>query len=162
MRKPSRATQSKRPVDDGASGALDVELHRRGLRATPARRYILSHLRRSSDHPTVEELMALLAEHGHPLSAATVYQNLDRLVEVDLVSRFLDDRGRYRFDADRSHHHHLVCTRCTRITNLETDAPVTECVGQVATEVTIASREWRVVDVRLEVLGICPVCQQAE
>jgi Fe2+ or Zn2+ uptake regulation protein len=163
MRKPSRATEATRPADDGISGGLDVELHRRGLRATPARRYVLSHLRLSADHPTVEELMTLLAAHGHPLSAATVYQNLERLVEAGLVSRFLDDRGRYRFDADQSHHHHLACTRCARITNLETDATVTECVGQVAYEVTaLAIREWRVEDVRLVVLGVCPVCQQAE
>lgn len=160
MRKLSRATQTARNGGVLSPRTLDDELHLRGLRSTPARRLILASLRSSPDHPSADDLVASLAESGHPTGVATVYQNLERLVGAGLVVRFVDPRGRYRFDADRSHHHHLMCTRCGRIANIDTDAEGSECVGRVTTEVTLESKDWLIEDMHLEVLGICPACRK--
>ena len=140
------------------SEAVTADLRACGLRPTDARRVILAALRDTKEHPTVEMLRASLEAQGHHFGVATVYQNLNRLAEAGLVVRFLDDRGLLRFDANVSPHHHLHCTTCGRIADVEIDAGGMRHLWGVADGIAAEHRSWQLETAQLELRGMCPAC----
>ena len=140
------------------SETVTADLRACGLRPTDARRVILAALRDTKEHPTVEMLRASLEAQGHHFGVATVYQNLNRLAEAGLVVRFLDDRGLLRFDANVSPHHHLHCTTCGRIADVEIDAGGMRHLWGVADGIAAEHRSWQLETAQLELRGMCPAC----
>jgi len=138
--------------------AVTADLRACGLRPTEARRIILAALRNTCDHPTVEMLRTALEAQGHQIGVATAYQNLNRLAEAGLVVRFLDRQGLLRFDANVSPHHHLLCTTCGRIADVELDSGGARRLWGVADGVAAEHRSWQLENARLELRGMCPAC----
>lgn len=100
-------------------------LHARGGRMTAQRRLILEALDQSSDHPTAEELFAIVNRQDSNLNLSTVYRTLRWLEQEGLVSTriFAGDRRQERFDAALpSEHHHFVCNECKSV--IEFDSPL--------------------------------------
>jgi Fe2+ or Zn2+ uptake regulation protein len=162
MHQTSQTVDVRHAEDDSVLKSIAADLDDRGLRPTPARRLILSYLRHSAGHPTVEQLHAQLAEHGHDLGIATVYQNLSRLAETDLVTRFLDSRGLMRFDANQTRHHHLLCASCGRITDLDVDADGSRAIGRLISRLSSEGEGWLIRETQLELKGVCPACLTTE
>jgi Fur family ferric uptake transcriptional regulator len=114
-------------------------------------------------------ILAVLEQHAHPLAIreifdllpgrvcdlATVYRSMHLLLEHALVRKveFGDGSARYELiRSGNSHHHHLVCTDCREIVELD------ECFPKEL-EDTIARRSgFRAVTHRLEFFGVCPRC----
>jgi Fur family ferric uptake transcriptional regulator len=76
---------------------------------------------------------------------------------MDMVKRFDLGDGIARFEllveGDDGHHHHLVCTRCTEVVEID------EC-GMDPLQGRIAEKNgFKSVTHRLEFFGICPKCQ---
>src|SRR5207244_3041796 len=89
---------------------------------------------------------------------ATVYRSIHLLESMKMVKRFDLGDGGARFEllaeGDDGHHHHLVCTRCSDVIEIE------ECFP-AALESMIASRSgFKAVTHKLEFFGICPECQR--
>jgi Fur family transcriptional regulator, ferric uptake regulator len=92
------------------------------------------------------------------VARATIFRTLELLTGLGAVER-LDlpngDHSYVRCDT-RSHHHHLVCTRCQRAIDLE----------QIGMSPIIAGIEretgYRVDRHRVELFGLCPSCQASE
>lgn len=116
-------------------------------------------------------ILEALSTNDHPLTAAeihsrmprelcdlaTIYRSVKLLQKTGLVQRYDFGDGKARFELTcgqrSSHHHHLVCTRCARIVEIE------ECTIREM-ERTIAQRSgFKSVSHRLEFFGICPACQ---
>ncbi len=87
---------------------------------TPQRRAILAALMTQSTSVTPRELHVALREEQPAIGQATVYRTLELLVEVGAATRFLQDNNesKYVYCSSR-HHHHLVCTRCGRVEDLD-------------------------------------------
>jgi len=88
---------------------------------------------------------------------ATVYRSINLLESMGMVKRFEFGDGIARFEllqeGDDGHHHHLVCTRCAGIVEID------EC-GMHELESKIAQRNhFKAVTHKLEFFGICPQCQ---
>ena len=104
---------------------------------------------------TIKEIFAEMPPGDCDL--ATVYRSMHLLEETSMVKRFDFGDGAGRFEllgeGEDGHHHHLVCTRCSGIIEIE------ECLmGEV--EQKIASRNgFKGVTHKLEFFGICPECQ---
>lgn len=127
-----------------------------GIRVTPQRLEILKALLGRQDHPSADELHEELHAHLPGLSVDTVYRTLGTLQRLGLVQRLevLDDRG--RFEANPLPHHHLVCTRCRRVWDVEWEA-------LDRTPVPEAAQEWgRVERPHAELRGVCRECMAAE
>ena len=157
MRQPQDRTTTTQAE---TTGAIDAELRSRGLRCTSARRLILGALRETYDHPTVEELSSSLSEQGNGVSVATIYQNLNRLADVGLVTRFLDSQGLLRFDANLAHHHHMLCTACGRVADIEVSEREASQLDVVADDLAAEHTTWQLENAQLELRGICPTCQE--
>lgn len=118
-----------------------------------------------------ESVLRILREQTHPMSnkeifaalkgecdLATIYRSMHLLEEMGMVKRFDFGDGVARFkllgEGDDGHHHHLVCTRCAGVVEIE------ECSINSLDERIAASNGFKAVTHRLEFFGICPNCQE--
>ena len=93
-----------------------------GYRITIPRQIILEVLDKSEEHPSAEEIYLQVHKIYPAIGLTTVYRTLELLVNIGLVSKFDFGDGRARYELLRnskepSHHHHLICTKCSRIIN---------------------------------------------
>ncbi len=96
--------------------ALVHALEESGLRITPQRIWVCQELCRREDHPTAQQIHATLHSQYPSLSLTTVYQTLDRLVALGVITsigRIGDEAEHY--DAQNGPHGHIVCRTCQRI-----------------------------------------------
>lgn len=133
-------------------------LREHGLRPTIARRQIMSLLMGHRSHPSTEEIISALRKKGRKASAATVYQNLARLVEASLLMRFTGADGVLRYDADLTPHHHLICTRCGRVADVNLEARRAPNLRAVNQSAGMYPEGWKIEGLQLEFKGLCPEC----
>ena len=134
---------------------MQTDLKRAGLKATLPRLRILEMLEGSPDrHVSAEDLYRALLAAGESIGLATVYRVLTQFEQAGLVIRHNFDSGSAVFElAAGEHHDHLVCVRCSRVTEF-----VDETIEQ--RQRTIATRSgFTMTDHSLITYGVCPDCQ---
>ena len=133
-------------------------LHGRGQRVTGERLALFDEIFSQHGHIDAEELLAAMKERGLKISRATVYRNLDLLVESGLARKQrLGGRGfLYEHLHAGQQHDHLVCADCGRV--VEFVSP-----GIVALQAEIC-RAHGFVPRRhtLQITGLCNRCAEAE
>ena len=134
---------------------LAARLRRQSHKVTGPRQAILDILRRQQGPVTIREIFEELGSGDCDL--ATVYRSMHLLETMRMVKRFDFGDGAARFEllaeGDDGHHHHLVCTRCTTVVEIEDCFPEELQAG-------IARRNgFKSVTHRLEFFGVCPDCQ---
>jgi Fur family transcriptional regulator, ferric uptake regulator len=135
---------------------LAERLRRKSRKVTGAREAILNILRQQAHPMSNKEIFAALPK-DHCCDLATVYRSMHLLENMGMVKRFDLGDGVARFEllaeGDDGHHHHLVCTQCAGIIEIE------EC-SMRELEQQIASRNgFKAITHKLEFFGICPDCQ---
>ena len=136
--------------------ALTGRLRGQSRRITSPRQAILEILRRH-DHPlTNGEIFAGMTKNRCDL--ATVYRAMHLLEGMGMVKRFDFGDGTARFElvgeGDDGHHHHLVCTRCAEVIEIDECFP-----GKIESRIA-AANDFKAVTHKLEFFGICPDCQR--
>jgi len=136
-------------------GELTSRLRQRSRRITGPRESILKVLQQNPHPLTNKEIFQALPAGECDL--ATVYRSLHLLEDMGLVKRYDFGDGVARFeiarDAHGHHHHHLICTRCSSIVEIE-DCLADEWEKRIARE-----SGFRMVTHKLEFFGLCPRCQ---
>ena len=102
-------------ADDLASALRD-----RGMRVTPQRVVLHRALRELDRHVTADELLESVSDRLPNVSLPTIYATLELLEELGMVRR-VQRAGTTLFDPRTDHHHHLICTSCGSIEDLESD-----------------------------------------
>jgi Fe2+ or Zn2+ uptake regulation protein len=102
-----------------AAHDLSTTLRSRGQRVTPQRLVILDALRELDRHITADEIHAAVSERLPNVSAPTVYATLELFEELGLVRRINLAGGAALYDPRPDDHHHLVCTQCGRVEDLD-------------------------------------------
>lgn len=95
------------------------------------RELLMAQLRRHRIHPTADELYALVRAENPTISLATVYRNLNQLVDGGSVMRISIPGQADRFDDKNDGHQHMMCMQCGSITDIPTSALPDIC-GTVA------------------------------
>jgi Fur family ferric uptake transcriptional regulator len=92
-------------------------LRSRGQRVTGERLALFDEIFSQHQHIDAEELLAAMKGRALKISRATVYRNLDLLVECGLVRKQRLGRNRFLYEHVHSgqQHDHLVCTGCGRV-----------------------------------------------
>ncbi len=128
----------------------------RGLSVTPQRLAIYRAVISSAKHPSAEDVYRRIRRQYPTISLATVYKTLETLEKEGLISKVTPLHETARYDANRAHHHHLICVRCHTIEDFSAEAfdrlPLPK-------EVTAS---WQILDCTVHVLGICRECQKKE
>lgn len=91
------------------------------LRMTRERRAILDEMLEVRGHFDADQLLMLFRRKGRPVSRATLYRTLARLVDAGIVHKIEMETGQARYEPmfGRHHHDHLVCVECGRIIEFE-------------------------------------------
>jgi Fur family transcriptional regulator, ferric uptake regulator len=131
-----------------------AELVPGGTRSTKQRAEILSLLRHTDEFRTAQQIFADLRSQGSTIGLTTVYRNLQALAEAGEADTMRLPNGEqlYRLCGQVSHHHHLVCRRCSR--TIEVEGPAVErWTDRVAEE-----HGFTDVAHTLDIFGTCPSC----
>jgi Fe2+ or Zn2+ uptake regulation protein len=105
---------------DAVSDELSTALRERGMRVTPQRVVLYRALRELDRHVTADELLDAVAARLPNVSLPTIYATLDLLEELGMVRR-VQRAGTTLFDPRTESHHHLICTGCGSIEDLDSD-----------------------------------------
>ena len=136
--------------------ALTGRLRRQARKITGPRRAILEILHRHAHPLTTREILAAL--RGGRCDLATIYRAMHLLEKLGMVKRFDFGDGAARFELvgehDDGHHHHLVCTRCAGVVEIE------DCFPPEVERRIAARNGFKSVTHKLEFFGLCPGCQQ--
>jgi Fur family ferric uptake transcriptional regulator len=97
-------------------------------RNTRPRRVIadrLVELAQSSSDFSTDDLWQELRQKEPRLGRATVYRSIEMLFNAGLLDRieFADGTHRYRICGSSEHHHHLTCTFCHQVVNVDVCIP---------------------------------------
>ncbi|API90466.1 MULTISPECIES: Fur family transcriptional regulator [Bacillota] len=137
---------------------IKKQLHAQSYKLTPQREATVRVLlEREEDHLSAEDVYLLVKEIAPEIGLATVYRTLELLSELKIVDKinFGDGVSRYdlRKEGAKHSHHHLVCSECGSVEEIEED--LLEEVEK------IVQNEWgfQVKDHRLTFHGVCKQCQ---
>jgi len=133
-------------------------LRSHGLRVTPERRTLLEAIFAQHGHIDADEVLVAVREAGGKISRATVYRNLDLLVDCGLVEKVR--LGRQRFFYEHVHpgqkHDHLSCRVCGRIVEFVSPG-ITALLGEICRAHGF-DREAN----HIQILGCCAECRAEE
>jgi Fe2+ or Zn2+ uptake regulation protein len=105
-----------------SSGQLIEQFRAQGLKVTPQRQRIFEALvSTAGEHPTAEAIWAEVVRHMPAVSLKTVYQTLNDLSTMGVVSHLDIGTGSARFDTNVDRHQHVVCNRCNRVWDVYVD-----------------------------------------
>jgi Fur family ferric uptake transcriptional regulator len=130
---------------------LTALFRRHGLKVTRQRQCIFEILYANPTHSTAESIYVIAKGRMPNISLKTVYEILHSLAALGQIQQIDLGTGSTRFDPDIHHHHHLVCSSCGRIENIDLD------LGLLA--LTSAERHGFMLS-HTEVIfrGLCPDC----
>lgn len=88
---------------------------------------------------------------------ATIYRSMHMLEKMGIVKRFDFGDGIARFEVlcceASEHHHHLVCTDCAKVVEIE------ECFPEELERRIAVGNGFAQITHKLEFFGVCPECQ---
>jgi Fur family ferric uptake transcriptional regulator len=97
---------------------IAVRLQEAGLRATRPRIAVAETLRRMGGHRTADEVHAQLARENVAVPRTSVYNSLTALADVGIALRADVGPGAVVYEVAEMWHHHFVCRRCGRISDV--------------------------------------------
>lgn len=129
-------------------------LRSRGLRATAERRLLIREIFAQHGHIDAESILAAVKTRGASISRATVYRNLELLVEAGLVHKVRLSGRRYLYEHlhPGQRHDHLACRCCGRIVEFVSPG-ITAFLGEICRAHGFDGRENQ-----LQILGLCRDC----
>jgi Fur family peroxide stress response transcriptional regulator len=126
------------------------------LAATHQRHKIYEALVSRPGHYSPEEIYVRVKQRLPSISLATVYKNLKTFVQAGMLRDVSHHQGPWRVDANTAPHHHLVCTCCYSIMDLDLDT-----IGPVKLHGTLPEG-FRLEKFSVEVQGVCKACLNKE
>lgn len=129
-------------------------LRRRGMRVTSERLALLEEIWRQDGYIDVPQILAGLEAVGRKVSRATVYRNLELLVECGLVRRRSLAWRRYLYQRAANGHAggYLTCRRCGRLEEFSSPS-IQAMLNEVCRAQGFSGRGRE-----LRILGLCEPC----
>jgi Fur family peroxide stress response transcriptional regulator len=123
-----------------------------GVKLTHQRLEVFHEVAQAGDHPDAETVHRRVRERLPTVSLDTVYRTLWLLTDLGLVGTLGPPRGRTRFDANLSRHHHFVCVHCGLTRDFYSDA-----LDELKLPAAVGAY-GRVERTHVEVRGVCQAC----
>lgn len=112
---------------------------------------ILEILNHSHEHLTAEQIYLRLKEENEKIVLASVYNNLNSLVEEGLIRRLLVEGKPDHYDRV-NRHDHLVCSHCGKISDITLDDLTSSLSRQIGAPIESYD---------LRITWICQDCRKA-
>jgi Fur family transcriptional regulator, peroxide stress response regulator len=148
----STPSSSPGPPDiEARLGWFTAACRERGTPVTHQRLAVFRALLESESHPDAETLHRSLRGSHPTLALGTVYKTLEMLQSLGLARAVSSPGPTRRFDGNQQPHHHLWCTRCGRLRDIELDG-----LADIALPSGLG---FQVTDVTIQFNGICADCR---
>ena len=134
---------------------LEEKLKELGIRVTRQRLEILNLMAAQNTPLTAADIFDKLKKSNPKLRLSTVYRNLNKFVENNLVSKIeikMDKKESYFELLQGNHHHHLICLKCGKIIPLK--CPLKNYENKISDQTN-----YQIVEHRLKLYGLCPDCK---
>jgi Fur family peroxide stress response transcriptional regulator len=128
------------------------QCHKHGLAATHQRQVIYETVQHSPGHPSPEAIYEKVQKRIPSISLATVYKNLKTFLDRGMLQEVSLHHGSLRIETNRHPHHHLVCTDCKKIVDLDEREMETPRLNEKSL------RGFEVKRISIDVLGLCAAC----
>ena len=121
---------------------------------TEPRRIVATLVGQRDGHFTALDLVNDARQRRLGVGRATIFRALELFGELGLVERLDLPNGEHAYVAcEPAHHHHVVCERCGR------DSEIEDC-GIENIAAAIEAQTGYVIDMhRIELFGLCPNCR---
>ncbi len=127
-----------------------------GLKATHQRMEIFREVISTEEHPDTETILKRVRRRMPTISRNTVYSSLQTLAEHGLIATMGIHHDRRRFDGNIQPHHHLVCTRCGKVSDFESPE-------YLELPLFPGDKTWgNIQTAHVELRGICSDCLKKE
>lgn len=123
------------------------------IKNTPARTAINDFLSTSDTPVDVDQIIRYLRSQKLNTNKVTVYRNIDSMLENGTINRLEFGEGKFRYEIVKNHHHHLICTNCGKIEDIEIDL-----TKEFEKEI-LKKKKFLVKSHSLEFFGLCKSCQ---
>ncbi len=130
-------------------------LRAQGYRITKAREDIIK-IMCNQGHYTVEELVNELKKIKEDVNVATVYNNVNFLVEEGILEEYNFINKSSIYELNIGLHAHLVCIDCSDVYNI--NIPTFEKIKQKVEK----DSGFKIVDAKLDMYGHCGPCQKKD
>ena len=122
------------------------------MRVTTQRIEILKEVASSTSHPDAEAIFEAVKSKLPNISIDTVYRTLASLEDLNMIFRVDNQLPKARFDADKTPHHHFICTRCGEVFDIFVNERDKIKIPQQAFEI------GTIKDANLQIRGVCNKC----
>ena len=126
-----------------------------GLTATHQRQVLYEVMQTMPGHPSPEEVYARVKKRIPAISLATVYKNLHLFIERGVLKEVSMHHGSLRVELNSHVHHHMVCSQCKAIKDIEE-----KDLGVLPAPQRLPGG-FQVERYAIDVIGICATCQKA-
>ncbi|MCU1304185.1 MAG: ferric uptake regulator, Fur family [Candidatus Sulfotelmatobacter sp.] len=123
-----------------------------GLAATHQRQVIYEAVMAAPGHYSPEQIYAAVRRQTPSISLATIYNNLRLFVEHGLLREVSPRTSTLLVEGNLEPHHHLVCTRCKAVQDIEGDFINYKKLSRQA------PRGFDLTQPLVEVFGLCRRC----
>lgn len=127
-----------------------------GIAVTHQRQVLFEVMQTIPGHPSPEEVYELVQQRIPSISLATVYKNIHLFIASGLFREVSLHHGSLRVELNDRPHHHMVCTRCKAIFDLDEDQLDQVVPTRPLPDGFVAERY------SIDVLGRCAGCRDAE
>jgi Fur family peroxide stress response transcriptional regulator len=127
-----------------------------GLTATHQRQVLYEVMQTMPGHPSPEEVYARVKKRIPAISLATVYKNIHLFIESGVLKEVSLHHGSLRVEMNSHVHHHMVCSHCKSITDIEE-----KYLGVLPKRQNLPGG-FQVERYAIDVIGICATCQKAK
>ena len=129
-----------------------------GIAVTHQRQVLYEVMQGMSGHPSPEEIYAKVKRKIPAISLATVYKNIHLFVESGVLREVSLHHGSRRVEMNERDHHHLVCSRCKAIADIDPEELGAESLGLTRRKKLPGG--FLVERYAVDVIGLCAKCQQ--
>ena len=124
------------------------------VKNTPARSAITQFLSSISTPVDVAEIINFLHSKKLNTNKVTVYRTIDFLLKNGIITRLEFGEGKFRYELNKTHHHHLVCQNCGKVEDVE-GVFVEELEKKIRSK-----KGFLIKSHSLEFFGLCQNCQK--
>ncbi|NIM93442.1 MAG: hypothetical protein GTO18_07000 [Anaerolineales bacterium] len=126
-----------------------------GYRLTDARQSVVQVMAAAEDWLSPEDIHARARAYCDSIGLVTVYRTLSLLLDLGCVRRIHFESGCHGYaKSEMLHGHHLVCRGCNQTVEFSGSEDISPLIDQVSN-----ATGFIVEDHMLELLGLCPDCQ---
>jgi Fe2+ or Zn2+ uptake regulation protein len=126
-----------------------------GIAVTHQRQVVYQVLKSMHGHPSPEEVYARVRIRIPSISLATVYKTIHLFIESGVFHEVSLHHGSLRIETNARPHHHLVCTQCKSISDIDAEELGIGAKARKLPGGFLAQRY------AVDVLGICADCQKS-